>query len=73
MNNQTDFPYEKLFEPFQIRTVRLRNRIVFPEGRESEIIRCKEDGRCLRRLGLGKPISCLVNRSLPPEHIDIPV
>ena len=30
MDNGTNFPYEKLFEPFHIKNVRLRNRIVFP-------------------------------------------
>ena len=42
------------------------------EGREDEIARCKEDGRCLRCLGLGKPMSCVMDRSLPPENIEIP-
>ena len=38
------------------------------EGREREISRCKEDLKCLRIAG---PIQCLVNKSLPPEGIDV--
>jgi 2,4-dienoyl-CoA reductase-like NADH-dependent reductase (Old Yellow Enzyme family) len=38
------------------------------EGREREIMRCKEDLKCLR---VGGPIQCVVNKSLPPEGIDV--
>ena len=41
------------------------------EGREDEILRCKEDFRCVRCLSEGKPIACAVNKSLPPKNTDV--
>jgi len=39
------------------------------ECREREISRCKEDLKCLR----SHPMTCIVNKSLPPENIDDPL
>ena len=41
------------------------------EGREDEILRCKEDFKCVRCLSEGKPIACAVNKSLPPKNTDV--
>ena len=37
------------------------------EGRDREIARCKEDLKCLG----SHPMKCIVNKSLPPQDIDI--
>jgi len=42
------------------------------EGRECNILRCREDFRCLKSLGERKPMVCVVDKYLPPENIDIP-
>jgi 2,4-dienoyl-CoA reductase-like NADH-dependent reductase (Old Yellow Enzyme family) len=42
------------------------------ENRDRDIVRCREEFRCLRTLGEGKPIACAVNKSLPPEKIHLP-
>jgi len=43
------------------------------EGRDREILRCKEDLKCLRSLSKDEPIGCVVNKSLPPKDIDVPI
>ena len=40
------------------------------EGRDRDILRCREDFRCLRSLGERKPLACIVNKRLPPEDIN---
>ena len=40
------------------------------EGRDREILRCKEDLKCLRSLSMDQPMSCAVSKSLPPKEID---
>jgi 2,4-dienoyl-CoA reductase-like NADH-dependent reductase (Old Yellow Enzyme family) len=42
------------------------------EGRDREILRCKEDLKCLRSLSKDKPMACAVSKSLPPKGINDP-
>jgi 2,4-dienoyl-CoA reductase-like NADH-dependent reductase (Old Yellow Enzyme family) len=41
------------------------------EGRDRDILRCKEDFRCLKSIAQLKPMGCVTNKSLPPAGVDI--
>jgi 2,4-dienoyl-CoA reductase-like NADH-dependent reductase (Old Yellow Enzyme family) len=43
------------------------------DGREYDILRCREDFRCLKSLGERKPMACVVDKHLPPNNIDVPL
>ncbi len=42
------------------------------EGKDRDILRCREDFLCLRSLGQQKPVKCAVNKFLPPPNIETP-
>jgi 2,4-dienoyl-CoA reductase-like NADH-dependent reductase (Old Yellow Enzyme family) len=42
------------------------------EGKDREIIRCKEEFRCLKSLGDRKPMACVADKRLPPKDLNVP-